>query len=98
MGRKATCFTLGDTVTAASGTDAVITHAGAGSVFVEDVDGHIAEMRNLSDRRSINPDRRNDRVLVLITPPPPPLNNKNLAPHDTLHVRHVTNDVAMHVS
>ncbi|MFT5966871.1 MAG: hypothetical protein ACI9ND_000782, partial [Yoonia sp.] len=41
---------------------------------------------------------RNDRELIFITPSPPPLKTKNLAPHDTLRIRHVTNDVAMHVS
>jgi hypothetical protein len=45
-----------------------------------------------------NPNRRNDRELIVITPPQPPLNTKNLAPHDTLRIRHVANDVAIHVS
>jgi hypothetical protein len=60
--------------------------------------GHIAPMRNLRHRCPVNPDRRKDRELILITATPPPLNTKNLAPHDTLRIRHVTNDVAMHVS
>jgi hypothetical protein len=44
-----------------------------------------------------NPNRRNDRELIVINPPQPPLNTKNLAPHDTLWMRHVTNDVAINV-
>ena len=49
-------------------------------------------------RRTINPNLQDDCQLLLIMPATPPLPSQNIAPHRKLRLRHVINDVAMHVS
>ena len=49
-------------------------------------------------RRTINPNLQDDCQLLLIMPAPTPLPSQNIAPHRKLRLRHVINDVAMHVS
>ena len=59
---------------------------------------HIMALRNLRHCRIIDPDRHDDPELLFIAPPPPPLKSKNFTPHRHPRIRHVANDVVMHVS
>ena len=41
--------------------------------------------------------RKHDPELLLVAPPPTPLKSQNIATHQKPRIRHVVNDVAMHV-
>jgi len=59
---------------------------------------NIMALRNLRHCRIIDPDRHDNPELIFIAPPTPPLKSKNFTPHRHPHIRHVANDVVMHVS
>jgi hypothetical protein len=60
--------------------------------------GHLMALRNLRHRRAAHTDRQNDRQLLLVAPTPTPLQPQNIATHHKPRIRHVVNDVVMHVS
>ena len=58
---------------------------------------HIMPLRNLRHCRAAHADRLNDLELLLVSPPSPTLQPKNIATHQQPRIRHVVNDVVMHV-
>jgi len=65
--------------------------------FVNLLARHVVTMRNQRYRNALNSHRSNDRQFLIVIPAPPPFNTENLAPHDTLRIRHVSNDVVRDV-
>lgn len=59
---------------------------------------YIVPVGNLSDRRTVEPNRHDNVELLLVTPTPPSFLTKNFDTHPIPHLRHVANDVANDVS
>lgn len=58
---------------------------------------HIMPLRNLRHRRAAHPDRQGDPEPLIIAAPPLTFQLRNIPPHHKRRIRHVLNDVAMHV-
>ena len=58
---------------------------------------HLMPLRNLRHRRARHANQQYDLELLLVTPPSPTLQPKNIATHHKPRIRHVVNDVVMHV-
>ena len=54
-------------------------------------------LRNLRHRRAAHADRQNDLKLLLVAPTTTALQSQNIATHHKPRIRHVINDVVMHV-
>ena len=67
------------------------------AVMVNLLPSHLMPLRNLRHRRAAHANRQNDLKLLLVSPPSPTLQPKNIATHQQPRIRHVVNDVVMHV-
>jgi hypothetical protein len=54
-------------------------------------------LRDLRHHRAAHANRQNDPELLLVAPPPLTLQPKNIDTHHKTRIRHVVNEVAMHV-
>lgn len=59
---------------------------------------NIVSLRNISNRRSVDPNRHDNLELLFVAPTAPTFLPKNLDTHHIPRPRHVANDVAKHVS
>jgi hypothetical protein len=58
---------------------------------------NIMPLRYLRHGRARHADQQYNLQLLLVTPPSPTLQPKNIATHHKPRIRHVVNDVVMHV-